>query len=80
MFSEDTLLRNHLQYDIFPPIDVRNMKVAIPKCKDAIDACVGGEHEKKIQWPNGVVWTASETVANFNLNGFVTMRLQEQMG
>jgi hypothetical protein len=82
-FSRDTMLRNHLQHNHYPPLDTK----WVPLCEAAIDvATVTAEQyhegfgldESDLDTNLGQGITVREVLDGFHLWDFVTMALQEQ--
>jgi hypothetical protein len=73
-FSDETMLRHHLQHNMYPPMDLAWLPVA----KAAIRACADDEGETLITIPAGLVGrsvqaSAYAVVGNLHLEGFVAM-------
>jgi phosphoribosyl-ATP pyrophosphohydrolase len=77
MFSENTLLYNHLRYNVIPAIKEDVIDKAVETCTEVIDACMEEDYDREITFPSGVVLTAEEIADDLKLHDFVTMRQQE---
>ena len=64
MFTRDTMMRNHLRSNFFPPVDVTFTQSAL----DAVDRCNAGEPDHVIAMPNGVELSAAEIVRGLHLD------------
>jgi hypothetical protein len=56
----------------------------IPSCEEAIDACTGGEYDKEIELPEGVLWKgmaaapARAIVEEFHLDFYLQPEFYEE--
>jgi hypothetical protein len=69
MYAREMMVRHHLGYNHFPPIDPMFDASALR----AIDLANGEDWDAEITMPNGVTLTVGEIVEGLHLDGFLEL-------